>query len=67
MLDKLLENEPVPGVDARLVQVVRIIVEDFDRDVEAFVESIRFRAKIIPGSEASQPTATRRSDRGFKP
>ena len=40
MLDKSLEEERTPGVDERLASVVRIIVEQYDGDVKAFVESI---------------------------
>ena len=43
MLDKGLEEERVPGVDGRLASVVRIIVEQYDGDVKAFVESNRYR------------------------
>ena len=43
MLDKGLEEEQVPGVDERLASVVRIIVEQYDGDVKAFVESNRYR------------------------
>ena len=43
MLDKGLEEEQAPSVDERLASVVRIIVEQYDRDVKAFVESNRYR------------------------
>ena len=43
MLDKGLEEEQVPSVDERLASVVRIIVEQYDGDVKAFVESNRYR------------------------
>ena len=42
MLDKSLEEE-ARRVDERLGRVVRIIVEQYDGDVKAFVESIRYR------------------------
>jgi len=45
MLDKSLEEERAPGVDERLARVVRIIVEQYDGDVKAFVESIRYRKR----------------------
>jgi len=43
MLDKRLEQEQAPRVDERLARVVRIIVEQYDGDVKAFVESIRLQ------------------------
>src|SRR6516165_7904103 len=43
MLDKGLEEEQIPSVDERLASVVRIIVEQYDGDVKAFVESNRYR------------------------
>ena len=43
MLDKRLEHEQAPRVDKRLARVVRIIVEQYDGDVKAFVESSRYR------------------------
>jgi hypothetical protein len=42
MLDKRLEQEQAPRVDERLARVVRIIVEQYDGDVKAFVESNRY-------------------------
>jgi hypothetical protein len=46
MLDKSLEEEQDLRVDERLVRVVRIIVEQYDGDVTAFVESIRYRVEV---------------------
>jgi len=46
MLDKSLEEEQAHRVDERLARVVRIIVEQYDGDVEAFVESIRYRVDV---------------------
>ena len=43
MLDKNLEEEQALGVDERLARVARIIVEQYDGDVKAFVESIRLQ------------------------
>ena len=40
MLDKSLEEEQAPSVDERLARVVRIIFEQYDGDVKAFIESI---------------------------
>ena len=45
MLDKNLEEEQALGVDERLARVARIIVEQYDGDVKAFVESIRYRKR----------------------
>jgi hypothetical protein len=45
MLDKNLEEEQAPRVDERLARVARIIVEQYDGDVKAFVESIRYRKR----------------------
>jgi hypothetical protein len=38
--------EQAPRVDERLARVVRIIVDQYDRDVMAFVDSIRYRIGI---------------------
>jgi hypothetical protein len=46
MFDKSLEEGQVLRVDERLVRVVRIIVEQYDGDVKAFVESIRYRVEV---------------------
>ena len=40
MLDKSLKEKQPPSVDKRLARVVRIIVQQYDGDVKAFVESI---------------------------
>jgi hypothetical protein len=40
-------------MDERLTRVVRIIVEQYDGDVEAFVESIRYRAEVDSKAQAS--------------
>ena len=53
MLDKSLEGERVPGVDERLGRVVRIIVEQYDGDVKAFVESNRYRIEANRKAEAA--------------
>ena len=66
MLDKLLMEEQVPRVDERLVKVVRIIVEEYDGDVKAFVEAIRYRAEVIQRREATQANAARRRHGAFK-
>jgi hypothetical protein len=46
MLDKSLEEEQALRVDERLARVVQIIVEEYDGDVRAFVESIRYRVEV---------------------
>jgi hypothetical protein len=46
MLQKNLEAEQSLRVDERLAMVARIIVEQYDGDVEAFVESIRYRVEL---------------------
>ncbi len=56
MIDKCLKEEQVPGVDERLVRVVRIIVEQYDGDVRAFIESIRRRLDVIRGTEGAGQT-----------
>ena len=52
MLDKPIKEEQAPRVDERLVRVVRIIVEEYDGDVRAFVESIRSNVELIQRAEA---------------
>jgi hypothetical protein len=46
MLVKSLEEEQASMVDERLAMVARIIVEQYDGDVKAFVESIRYRVEV---------------------
>jgi len=53
MLDKRLEQEQAPRVDDRLARVVRIIVEQYDGDVKAFVDSIRYRTDVNRKVEAA--------------
>jgi len=53
ILDKSLEEERAPGVDERLARVVRIIVEQYDGDVKAFVESNRYRIELNRKVEAA--------------
>ena len=40
-------------MDERLARVVRIIVEQYDGDVKAFVESIRYRTEANRKAEAA--------------
>jgi hypothetical protein len=58
MLDNMLEQE-APRVDVRLARVVRIIVEEYDRDVKAFVESIRHRIQVNRKAEEDVDLALR--------
>jgi hypothetical protein len=53
MLYKTLEEEQAPRVDERLARVVRIIVEQYDGDVKAFVDSIRYRIEVNRKAEAA--------------
>ena len=53
MLDKSFEEEQVPRVDERLARVVRIIVEQYDGDVKAFVESNRYRIEANRKAQAA--------------
>jgi len=53
MLAKSLEEGQPSSVDERLARVVRIIVEEYDGDVEAFVESIRYREEVNRKAEAA--------------
>ena len=53
MLDKGLEEEQALGVDERLARVARIIVEQYDGDVKAFVDSIRYRTEVNRKAEAA--------------
>ena len=53
MLDKSLEEEQAPSVDERLARVVRIIFEQYDGDVKAFVESHRYRIEANRKGEAA--------------
>jgi hypothetical protein len=46
MFNKNLEEEHAVDVDERLATVVRIIVEQYHGDVEAFIESIRYRVEV---------------------
>ena len=53
MLDKSLEEQRASGVDERLARVVRIIVEQYDGDVKAFVDSIRYRTDVNRKAEVA--------------
>jgi hypothetical protein len=53
MLDKGLKEEQALRVDERLGRIVRIIVEQYDGDVKAFVESIRYQVEVTRMAEAA--------------
>ena len=53
MLYKSLEEEQAARVDERLVRVVRIIVEQYQGDVKAFVESVRYTVELNRKTEAA--------------
>ena len=53
MLDKSLEEEQASRVDERLARVVQIIVEQYQGDVKAFVESIRYREEVNRKTQAA--------------
>ena len=53
MLDRSLKEEQVLRMDERLTRVVRIIVEQYDGDVKAFVESIRYRVEVNRKAQAA--------------
>ena len=53
MLDKNLEDKQAPRVDERLARVVRIIVDQYDGDVKAFVESNRYKIDLNRKAEAA--------------
>jgi hypothetical protein len=53
MLDKSLQEEQATMVDERLARVVQIIVEQYDGDVKAFVESNRYRTELNRKVEAA--------------
>ena len=53
MLDRSLKEEQVLRMDKRLIRVVRIIVEQYDGDVKAFVESVRYKVEVNRKAEAA--------------
>jgi hypothetical protein len=53
MLDKSLEEEQTSRVDERLARVVRIIVEQYQGDVKAFVESTRYAVEVSQKAAAA--------------
>ena len=53
MIDRSLKEEQVLRMDERLIRVVRIIVEQYDGDVKAFVESVRYKVEVNRKAEAA--------------
>src|SRR5262245_40542365 len=53
MLDRSLRQEQAQRGDERLASVVRIIVEQYEGDVKAFVESSRYRIEANRKAEAA--------------
>ena len=53
MLNKSLEETQALRVDERLAMVARIIVEQYDGDVKAFVDSTRYRIEVNRKAEAA--------------
>ena len=53
MLDKSLEEKQASRVDERLARVVRIIVEQYQGDVKAFVDSTRYTVEVRQRAEAA--------------
>jgi len=53
MLHQSHEEERAPGVDESMARVVRIIVEQYDGDVKAFVESNRYRIEANRRTKAA--------------
>jgi hypothetical protein len=47
MLDPSFDEQQTAMVDERLAKVVHVIVEEYDGDVKAFVESIRDRTNEV--------------------
>ena len=54
MLDRSLkQEEQALRTDERLSRIVRIIVEQYDGNVKAFVESIRYREEVNRKTQAA--------------
>jgi len=52
MLDRSFKEQAL-RMDERLTRVVRIIVEQYDGDVEAFVEASRYRVEVDRKAKAA--------------
>ena len=66
MLNKSLKEEQASRVDERLSKVVKIIVEQYDGDVKAFVESMRYRIDVnteVPATSGHAKARGRRFER----
>jgi hypothetical protein len=53
MLDRSLKEEQALRTDERLTRIVRMISEQYDGNVKAFVESIRYRAEVNRKTQAA--------------
>jgi len=53
MLDPSFDEQQTATVDERLARVVHIIVEQYDGDVKAFVESNRYKIDVNRKAEAA--------------
>ena len=53
MLDPSFDEQQTATVDERLARVVHIIVEQYDGDVKAFVDSIRYRIEVNRNADAA--------------
>ena len=53
MLDRSLKEDQDLRMDERLGRIVRIIVEQYDGDVKAFVDSTRYRIEMNRKAEAA--------------
>jgi hypothetical protein len=63
MLYKTQVEEQTSRVDERLSKVVKIIVEQYDGDVKAFVETMRYRIDVdrkVPASSGRSNSRRRR-------
>jgi hypothetical protein len=66
MFDKSLKEEQALRVDERLAMVARIIVEQYDGDVKAFVESIRCRVEVNRKTAAATGSGAQAAFRTFE-
>lgn len=53
LFDKSLEEQQATRVDERLARVVQIVVDQYDGDVKAFVESSRYRIGVNREAKAA--------------
>jgi hypothetical protein len=59
MLDKSFAEEQGAVVDERLARAVRIIIEQYDGDVKAFVQSIRYKEEVVRKAAAAPDSVDR--------